>query len=40
MTTYFLPDYIDRAFNAMIEDGELTEWCMGAVGSAVRFVLP
>jgi len=39
MTTYFLPDYIDRAFNAMIEDGGLTEWCMGAVGSAVMFVV-
>ena len=37
MSTFFFPDYIDRAFNAVMEEGELTEWTMGAVGSAVRF---
>jgi hypothetical protein len=38
MATFFVPDFVERAFNAEVVDGEVTEWCMGAVGSAVRFV--
>jgi hypothetical protein len=38
LTSFFVPDMLDRAMNAWIEDGELTEHCMGAVASAVLFV--
>ena len=38
MGSAFAPDMIDRAFNALAEDGQLTEWSVGAVGSAVLFV--
>ena len=38
LTSFFVPDMLDRAMNAWIEDGELTDWCMGAVASAVLFV--
>lgn len=38
LATYFLPDFVDRAFNVIIENGQVGDWCMGAVGSAVRFV--
>jgi len=36
--TFFLPDWVNRSINVTTENGEITEWCMGAVGSAVRFV--
>jgi hypothetical protein len=38
LTTYFIPDMLDRALNAWTEDSVLTDWSMGAVGSAVLFV--
>ena len=38
LSSFFVPDMLDRAMNAWIEDGELTEHCMGAVASAVLFV--
>jgi predicted metal-dependent phosphoesterase TrpH len=34
----FVPDMLDRGLNAVTLDGEMTEWCMGAIGSATRFV--
>lgn len=40
LATFFLPDWIDRAFNGLTEQGQSAPWSMGAVGSAVRFVLP
>jgi hypothetical protein len=36
--TFYLPDWVNRAINVTAEGGEITDWCMGAVGSAVRFV--
>ncbi len=38
MATFYLPDELDRAINVITEDGEITDWAMGALGSAVRFV--
>lgn len=38
MGTFFVPDYVDRALNVVMENNARTEWAMGAVGSAVRFV--
>lgn len=38
MATFYVPDRLDRAMNAWVEDGAVTDWCMGAVGSAVLFV--
>jgi hypothetical protein len=38
LSSFYVPDMLDRAMNAWIEGGELTDWCMGAVGSAVLFV--
>ena len=35
--TMFLPDPIDRPFHVVVEDGAPTDWCMGAVASAVLF---
>ncbi len=40
IATYYVPDWVDRALNAVMEEGEPSAWCMGAVGSAVRFVAP
>ena len=40
LATFFLPDWIDRAFNGLTEGGQSTGWSMGALGSAVRFVAP
>lgn len=37
MGTFFIPDHLDRAFNVYAEDGQMTDWCMGAVGSALLF---
>ncbi len=36
--SFYVPDLLDRGLNAVLEDGQLTDWCMGAVGSATRFV--
>ena len=36
--SFFVPDPLQRAFNAMTLDGEPTGWTMGAIGSAVLFV--
>jgi hypothetical protein len=36
--SFYVPDWLDRALNVTTEDYEVTDWCMGAVGSAVRFV--
>ena len=33
----FVPDYLDRALNVIAVDGEITDWTMGAIGSAVVF---
>lgn len=38
LSSFFVPDMLDRAMNAWIEDGQLTDWSMGAVASAVLFV--
>ncbi|MBW2256438.1 MAG: PHP domain-containing protein [Deltaproteobacteria bacterium] len=38
LASYYLPDWLDRAVNVTTVDYEVTDWCMGAVGSAVRFV--
>ncbi len=38
MATFFLPDWIDRILNGVVEGGQASSWSMGAVGSAVRFV--
>ncbi len=37
-STFFVPDYLDRAMNVVLEADGPSEWCMGAVGSAIRFV--
>jgi hypothetical protein len=36
--SFFVPDPLQRAFNAMTVGGEPTGWSMGAIGSAVLFV--
>jgi hypothetical protein len=38
VATFYVPDWVDRVANVLTEDGAATEWCMGAVGSAVMFV--
>ncbi len=38
LATFYVPDRFDRALNVIVRDGEITDSCMGAVGSAVRFV--
>ncbi len=37
MATFYIPDLLDRAANAYVEDGAVTEWCVGAIASAVMF---
>ena len=37
MATFYIPDLLDRAANAYVEDGAVTDWCMGAIASAVLF---
>ena len=39
LASFYVPDRLDRALNAVLDDGELTDWCMGAVGSGLRFVV-
>ncbi len=34
----FIPDLLDRPLHAHVVDDQVSEWCMGAVGTAVRFV--
>ncbi len=38
MGSVFIPDLLDRPLHAHVVDGQLSEWCMAAVGSAIRFV--
>lgn len=38
MASFFVPDLLDRALNVVSEGDEPTDWSVGAVGSAVRFV--
>ena len=38
LASFFVPDRYDRALNVTVVDGEITDRCMGAVGSAIRFV--
>ncbi len=37
IATFFFPDWISRALNVVMVDGQPTEWTLGAVGSAVMF---
>jgi len=37
-TTFFVPDFLERALNAVRETEGPSQWCLGAIGSAVRFV--
>ncbi len=37
MGSVFIPDLLDRALHAHVEDGQVSDWCMGALGTAVRF---
>lgn len=37
-STFYVPDWIDRALNAFPEQEGPALWCMGAIGSAIRFV--
>lgn len=38
MGSVFIPDLLDRPLHAHVVDDQVSEWCMGAVGTAVRFV--
>ncbi len=38
MSSFFIPDMLDRAMNGWMEDGVVSAWSMGAVASAVLFV--
>ncbi len=38
LATFYLPDFLDRTLNVVLEDGEITDWCMGALGSAALCV--
>ena len=35
--TFFIPDYLDRAMNVVAHAGQPTEYCMGAIASALVF---
>ncbi|MBM4354227.1 MAG: hypothetical protein FJ109_10605 [Deltaproteobacteria bacterium] len=37
IASYHVPDWVSRGLNVLIEDGEPTDWCVGAVGSATVF---
>jgi hypothetical protein len=37
VASFYVPDWINRAFNVYLENGQPSSWCVGAVGSAVRF---
>ncbi len=37
LSSFFFPDWIQRALNVVMENGEPTDWTLGAVGSAVVF---
>ncbi len=37
IATYFLPDWVTRPLNVIVRDGQLTDYTMGAVGSAIVF---
>jgi hypothetical protein len=39
MGSFHAPDMLDRAINAWVEDGAITDWCMGALASPVRFLV-
>jgi hypothetical protein len=38
MATFFMPDWLDRVINVTVENDQITEWAMAAVGSAILFV--
>ncbi len=38
LASFYIPDMLDRAMNAWMEDSQVTGYCMGAVASAVVFV--
>ena len=38
LASFFVPDPLDRALNAWVQDGEVLGYAMGAVTSAVVFV--
>jgi hypothetical protein len=40
IATFYLPDFVGRALNALIENGQATDWCVGAVGTATVFEAP
>ncbi len=40
IASYFVPDWVSRGLNVLIENGEPTAWCVGAVGSATVFEEP
>jgi hypothetical protein len=35
--SFFVPDKLDRALNVFVENDRITDWSMGAIGSAVLF---
>ena len=37
IATYYIPDWLDRTFHAWTVDDQITEWCMGAIASAIVF---
>jgi hypothetical protein len=37
MGSVFIPDLLDRALHAHVEADQVTDWCMGALGTAVLF---
>ncbi len=37
MGSFFVPDMLDRAMHVIVEDDQMTDWCMGAIGSAILF---
>ena len=37
IATYYVPDWLSRVLNAVMEEGHPSDWCMGAVASAVLF---
>ncbi len=37
LASFFVPDLLDRGLNAVSENGGLTDWCMGAIGSPILF---
>jgi len=38
MASFHIPDLLDRAMHVYVQDGDITEWSVGALASAARFV--